>query len=70
MKKFLEKLDSKMDDVQIHNLVFEVAKKESVEPKQLFKELYQAIIQKDSGPRLGKLIYAIGVDRVKKELGV
>ena len=68
-RKYVEKLDSKMNDVDIHNLVFEVAEKEGVQPKQLFKDMYQAIIQKDSGPRLGKLIYAIGVDKVKKELG-
>jgi len=68
-RKYVEKLDSKMNDVDIHNLVFEVAEKEGVQPKQLFKDLYQAIIQKDSGPRLGKLIYAIGVDKVKEELG-
>jgi len=68
-RKYVEKLDSKMNDVDIHNLVFEVSEKERVQPKQLFRDLYQAIIRKDSGPRLGKLIYAIGVDRVKEELG-
>lgn len=70
VKTFVGKLAPEMTDVDIHNLVFQVAEEENVAPKQLFKELYQALIQKDSGPRLGKLVYAVGVDTIKKELGV
>jgi lysyl-tRNA synthetase class I len=41
-----------------------------MESKTLFAELYQALLGKERGPRLGKLIAALGVARVKKDLGI
>ena len=57
-----------MGDVEIHNLVYAVAKERGVQADLLFKAVYEAIIGKDKGPRLGKLLASIGVDKVKEML--
>lgn len=65
---FLATLEEDMDAVAVHNLVFETAKKHNIEPPELFKLLYLSLIGKERGPKLGKLIVAIGIKRVKKDL--
>jgi lysyl-tRNA synthetase class 1 len=63
--EFADKLHDGMDQLEIHNLVFDTAKSLGIDPKQFFKTLYTAIIGKEKGPKLGKLIYAIGPSKVK-----
>ncbi len=65
---FSNSLNPKMGDVEIHNLVYAVAKERGVQADLLFKAVYEAIIGKDKGPRLGKLLASIGVDKVKEML--
>jgi len=67
---FIRTLDGKMDALAVHNAVFDWAKENSVEPKALFAGLYQTLLGKERGPRFGKLMVALGVDRVKKDLGL
>jgi lysyl-tRNA synthetase class 1 len=69
-KKFFGSLQPEMDALAIHNGVFEFAKTNGIEPKQMFAELYDALITKPKGPRMGKLIEALGIERVKKDFGV
>ena len=64
----IDSLNSSMQPIDIHNFIYEYAKSNNIDPKELFKFLYNHLINKDKGPRLGKLIYAIGVERVKKDL--
>lgn len=66
--EFADHLKEGMDQLEIHNLIFETAKSLNIEPKLFFKSLYTAIIGKDRGPKLGKLIAAIGPIRVKEIL--
>jgi lysyl-tRNA synthetase class 1 len=68
VKRFVEKLDEKMDALAIHNFVFEFAKENNIEPKELFKLIYKALIGKERGPRIGKLIAAIGIKRIKNDI--
>lgn len=68
VKDFAEKLSFKMKDVDIHNLVYEVARKHSINPKEFFKTLYVALLGQPYGPRLGRLIVALGVEKVKNTL--
>lgn len=68
VKKFVESLNEKMDALAVHNAVFEFAKANGIEPKEMFKQLYQILIGKDRGPRLGKLIFALGIKKVKKDV--
>jgi len=65
VKKFVESLNEKMDALAIHNAVFEFAKENDIPPQELFKQLYTLLIGKERGPRLGKLVYALGVKKIK-----
>ena len=69
-KRCLATLNASMDALAVHNAVFDYAKANGLEPKALFGELYETLIGKPKGPRMGKLITAIGVERVKKDMGV
>ena len=69
VKKFIGKLDGKMSADDIHQMIFENAKENSVQPKELFKEIYLWLIGKEHGPKASKLIYAIGVNKLKKDIG-
>ena len=65
---FAERLESEMDPVTIHNLVYSVAEEVGLEPKELFADLYRVLLGKPRGPRMGRLIHALGVTRVKELL--
>lgn len=69
-KDFIKSLKPEMNALDIHNTVFEFAKSNNTEPKKLFADLYNALIGKQRGPRLGKLIFALGINRVKKDFGI
>jgi len=66
--EFASKLDDSLDALAIHNLVFDVAKEKSIPPAALFGSLYMAIIGKPKGPKIGKLIKALGPNMVKEML--
>ncbi len=66
--KFSAKLDGKMSELDVHNLVYEVAKDNGVKTDSLFATLYKALIGKEKGPRMGKLIVSIGIDKAKDML--
>lgn len=65
---FAERLDRTMTDEGIHNLVYEVARERGVNPSDFFKALYSTLIDKDSGPKLGRLIVTIGTNKIKQTL--
>ncbi len=68
VKALISSLDSNMDELAVHNLVYDIAKKCGINSNDLFKSIYNAIIGKESGPRMGKLIVAIGIEKVKDML--
>jgi len=68
VRAFAEKLTDSMDAVTIHNLVFSVANENGIQPSELFTTLYTALLGKEKGPRMGKLVEAIGIAKVKETL--
>ncbi|MBI4399432.1 lysine--tRNA ligase, partial [Candidatus Micrarchaeota archaeon] len=66
--KFADTLDVNMSSLDVHNLVFNIAKENNLKPDELFKTIYKALLSKDNGPRVGKLITALGVEKVKLTL--
>lgn len=68
VKEFFESLKEGMEDVEIHNAVYEFARKNGIEPQEFFKQLYQVLIGKDKGPKAGRLIEILGVGRIKKDI--
>jgi len=68
VNEFLNGLDEGLEADGIHQAVFEFAKGNNIPPKEIFKKLYLALIGKEKGPRIGKLIYSLGVKRIKEDL--
>jgi lysyl-tRNA synthetase class 1 len=58
-----------MGEQDIHNLVYEKAKKHGIKPPELFTSLYLSLIAKPQGPKLARFIKILGVDRVKEMIG-
>jgi lysyl-tRNA synthetase class 1 len=57
-----------MDALAIHNTAFLIAKERGIPPAKLFEECYLALLGKPRGPKLGKLVDALGIERVKKDV--
>jgi lysyl-tRNA synthetase class 1 len=47
----------------LHNAIYEIARKNDIEPQALFKILYLCLIGQEKGPRLGSFIKMIGQER-------
>jgi lysyl-tRNA synthetase class 1 len=62
---FASQLKEEMTDLDVHNLIFSTAQEQNVPAAEMFKNLYATVIGKDKGPRMGKLIKAIGISKVK-----
>jgi lysyl-tRNA synthetase class 1 len=65
---FVAKLKPGMPALEIHNLAFETAKARNIPPAKMFEECYAALLGKQKGPKLGKLIEAIGIEKVIKDV--
>jgi lysyl-tRNA synthetase class 1 len=68
VSEFLNRLEENMSDVEVHNLVYKISKEKQISSNEVFSILYNAIIGKNSGPRFGKLVVAIGINNVKEIL--
>ena len=53
---------------EIQQLVYNAAKGSGVQPKDVFRALYLVLLGKESGPKLGSLIIALGKERCVKRL--
>ncbi len=60
----LEKED--LTDVELHNRIYEISKSIPLEPKKLFRAIYQVLIGKDSGPKAAAFINALEKEFVIK----
>jgi lysyl-tRNA synthetase class 1 len=65
--EFLERMEG-WGAEEIHNGVYEVAKAEGVDPKQIFEAVYLAFLGQHRGPRLGWFLEALGRDAVMRRL--
>jgi lysyl-tRNA synthetase class 1 len=65
VSSLVARLGDGMTEIEVHNLIYGVAIDSGVKPDDLFASLYTALIGKDKGPRMGKLIVAIGIGKVK-----
>ncbi|MDD5022774.1 MAG: lysine--tRNA ligase [Candidatus ainarchaeum sp.] len=68
VRELIKNLKQGMGAIEIHNEIFEYSKKKNIEPEEMFRKMYTALIGKEKGPRLGNLLFALGVERVKKDL--
>ncbi len=65
---FANALNAQMKAIDVHNLVFSVAEGEGMPASELFKILYGSLINKQKGPKMGKLVEAIGVEKTRQTL--
>lgn len=63
LPKLAEKLPSLNSAEKIQKTVFELAKKSNVNPKLLFRAIYLVLTGRESGPKAGLLILALGKER-------
>lgn len=66
LKKFSDSMKEKMDAEEIHKLVYDVADKMNLKPKNAFKIIYRAILGKTYGPRIGYFLKSLGAEWIKK----
>jgi lysyl-tRNA synthetase class 1 len=50
--------------IELHNHVYEVARKAGLDPSELFKAIYLVLIGQEFGPRIGNFISALDKDFV------
>ncbi len=60
-----ESLDESMSDVDIHNKIYEISRSKGKDPSELFKAIYLMLFGKPKGPKLGRFIKVLGVNRFK-----
>jgi len=68
VEEFFSRLAPPLSALDIHNLAFSVAKENNLRAGEFFAELYLCIIGQPKGPKLGKLVEAIGVQNVKSKV--
>jgi lysyl-tRNA synthetase class 1 len=68
VRAFVSALKTDMTELDVHNLIYAVAKEQGIKTDGLFKTMYRALIGKDNGPKMGKFIVSIGVDEAKRML--
>ena len=61
-------LSGSVDQKMLQSEIFEIARRNGIEPTQFFKTLYKVLLGNERGPRLGPYIMDIGKDKVKEIL--
>ena len=66
----LPKLDTFQQDKECQQAMYDIATEMGLDAKALFTAMYNALINKDQGPRLGNFMRIIGKDQLQKILSV
>ncbi len=66
----LPKMDSFTQDKECQQEMYDIATEMGIEPKALFTAMYNALINKEQGPRLGNFMRIIGKEELEKILSV
>ncbi|MEW6528610.1 MAG: lysine--tRNA ligase [Candidatus Micrarchaeota archaeon] len=68
VREFFISLSEDADALSIHNAIFSFVKQKTIIPAELFRQIYLVLIGKERGPKLGKLIYALGINKIKRDI--
>ncbi|MBU0635910.1 lysine--tRNA ligase [Candidatus Micrarchaeota archaeon] len=52
----------------IQKAIFDISRNNTIEPKQSFKAIYQIVLGKKFGPKVGNLAFAFGKEKIAKRL--
>jgi lysyl-tRNA synthetase class 1 len=69
VKPFANAPSSPENAKALQSKVFDVARNNSIEPKEFFTMLYRMFLNADRGPRIGNYFLDLGIDRVAHVLG-
>jgi lysyl-tRNA synthetase class 1 len=56
------------DEDELQGIPFAVARDAEIEPKDLFRTIYQVLLGQDRGPRFGSFVHMLGRDRMLQML--
>ncbi len=69
LRELAERLKKEEDDEKsLYEEIYNIARRNSVEPKDFFRVAYKVLINKERGPRLAPFIIAVGKERVAEIL--
>jgi len=68
IKEFIKTLQGDMDADAVQSVIFNIARKHNIQPKQFFKTLYTILLGTTAGPRLGPYIVSMGKRNVSESL--
>ncbi len=68
IKALVEILSSESEPADLQNSIYQIAKNNSIQPKDFFKTLYQIILASDRGPKIGPFVIDIGRKKVAQTL--
>ncbi|MEM0079911.1 MAG: lysine--tRNA ligase [Nitrososphaerota archaeon] len=69
LRELILEIKNASSPTDIQNMIFNTARKHGIPPPEFFKKLYQILLSRDYGPRLGPYIWDIGLDKVVKIIG-
>jgi lysyl-tRNA synthetase class 1 len=64
IRELIEFLRGEVSEDEIQSAIFNIARKNALQPATLFRKLYQVLLDLDRGPRLGPYIVAMGKENV------
>ncbi len=68
IKELAKKLESEVDADALQSIIFDIARKHNIRPRQFFKILYTILLGTSAGPRLGPYIIAMEKQKVAEAL--
>ncbi len=68
LEKLSEVLDAPDEPEDLQNSIYQIAKENEIPPKDFFKILYQIILARNRGPKIGPFILDIGRKNVSQTL--
>jgi lysyl-tRNA synthetase, class I len=68
LKSFIGSEQKSDSPKSLQSKVFDIARDNGMEPKELFTLLYKILINSDRGPRIGNYVLDLGVERTNNIL--
>ncbi len=69
VSELVQYLSGEIDPKALQSEIFEIAKRNAIEPSQFFKTLYRVLLGSERGPRLGPYMIDVGKDRIRMVIG-
>lgn len=54
--------------IELQNTIYNLARRNNIQPRKFFKLIYKMLINSESGPKLGNYIFDLGIERTRSIL--